>query len=361
MGNLCKNIHTFLAVHALLANQLQNPNPQPSSPEAAAIERLKDSGIPLSNKKPKRDTCKVLLPHQLPPLLTPQELVNFVLHLMALATPEEEDAFVVKMMHGFAAPEGTWTLILTATGLHSNQKVTIKTATATATAEVPGQPVSLVTAESPTWHKLNTNNKGVHNRELFMAQIPKLFDADKTDTQKHKMLMHSSEHLKPMNEFLCNDCEPLTYMHNQAFHFGQVFGFAAVIHPTASIDSLGCRILTLSHISRRLHLALAKCPKLHHEIKARANANLNVIHKFLHGIIIVESKENKFVIICLATLNPSPNTVFAHEEEQEMDIFRRLDLLPVPLALVHKRPICAHHLAHTPLATQATPQLTEQE
>jgi hypothetical protein len=72
MGDLCSNIDTFLALHAILTTQLENPVLPPSSPEAAAIKRLKESGIPLvplkrrkgetnSNKKPKKDAVKVHL------------------------------------------------------------------------------------------------------------------------------------------------------------------------------------------------------------------------------------------------------------------------------------------------------------
>ncbi|KAJ6611633.1 hypothetical protein B0H10DRAFT_2223919 [Mycena sp. CBHHK59/15] len=351
MGDLCSNINTFIALHAILTTELENPDFQPSSPEAAAIKRLKDSGIPLvplkrrkggtsSGKKAKKDTAKddtppkkteadldkiaddriqALLPDKLPPPLTPQELIKLVLHPTALATQEEEDAFVLQMMRGFAAPEGTWTSILTAAGLHSNQKVTIKTTTAAAAAEVPGQPVSLVTAESnlfslikttradtyaaerimlceamctqPAWRKLNNNDKGAHNRKLYMAQNPKLFDADKTDAQKHKMLTRGGEHWKPMSEFLRNDRELLTRGRNQVFLLGQVFGLAAIIHPATSIDSLGRRTPTLSRVSRRLHLALAKHPELRREIEARADANLNVIREFVRGIVVVENKD----------------------------------------------------------------------
>jgi hypothetical protein len=69
------------------------------------------------------------------------------------------------------------------------------------------------------------------------------------------------------------------------------FGFAAVIHPAASIDSLGRRTPTLSRVSRRLHLALAKRPELRREIESRADANLNVIREFVRGIVVVENKD----------------------------------------------------------------------
>ncbi|KAJ7300453.1 hypothetical protein DFH08DRAFT_908521 [Mycena albidolilacea] len=350
MADLCSTVDTLIALHATLTTQLQDPARQLSSPEAAAIKRLKESGIPLKRrkgkgetqpkKKPKKDTTKddtppkkteadldeiaddriqALLPDKLPPPLTPEELVKLVLHPTALATPEEEDAFLIQMMRGFAAPEGSWTSILSAAGLHSTQKVTIKTVTTNAAAETPGQPVSLVTAESnilslikttradtyaaerillcqtmstqPAWHNLNHNDRGVHNRELYIAQHPQLFDADQTDAQKHKMLTRNGEHSTAMNDFLRKDREPLSRARNQVFYFGRVFGFAAVIHPAASLDSLGRRTPTLTRVSRRLHLALAKRPELRSEIQARADANLSVIREFVRGIVVVDNKD----------------------------------------------------------------------
>ncbi|KAJ7790074.1 hypothetical protein B0H14DRAFT_3161604 [Mycena olivaceomarginata] len=294
--DLCTTIDTFITLHGTLTTQLGTPNLQLSSPDAAAIKRLKDSGIPLvprkqrkgetkSAKKAKKGTNKedtppktkadldqvadariqALLPDKLPPLISPQELVDLVLHPTALATPEEEDAFVLQMMRGFAAPERTWMSILTAAGLHSTQKVTIKTVTDNAANEVPGELVPLVTAES--------------------------FDAVESDAHKHAMLTRSGEHWDSMNNFLRNDREPLSRARAQVFHFARVFGLAAIIHPGASLDSLGRRTPTLSRVSKRIHLALANRPELRSEIEARADANLDVIREFLRGIVVAKNKD----------------------------------------------------------------------
>jgi hypothetical protein len=66
---------------------------------------------------------------------------------------------------------------------------------------------------------------------------------------------------------------------------------AAVIHPAVSISSLGRRALTLSRVSKRLHIALQKRPELRREIEARADANLKVIHDFVSGMVVAENKD----------------------------------------------------------------------
>ncbi|KAJ7859614.1 hypothetical protein B0H14DRAFT_3135099 [Mycena olivaceomarginata] len=331
--DLCTTIDTFIALHRTLTTQLGTPNLQPSSPEAAAIMRLKDSGIPLvprkqrkgemkSAKKAKKGTNKArlyledtppkikadldqvadtriqaLLPDKLPPPISPQELVDLVLHPTALAMPEEEDTFVLQMTRGFAAPERTWMSILTTADLHSTQKVTIKTVTDNAANEVPGKPVPLVTAESV--HTTRAN--------LYAAERILLCETLCTQTAwqqlnniKREFTTTSSRHADPrgehwdlMNDFLRNDREPLSRARAQVFHFARVaqFGLAAIIHPGASLDSLGRRTPTLSRVSKRIHRALANCPELPSEIKARADANLDVIREFLRGIVVAENKD----------------------------------------------------------------------
>ncbi|KAJ7445562.1 hypothetical protein B0H11DRAFT_2249452 [Mycena galericulata] len=351
MADICTNVEALLALQATLTAQLENAEDPPSTPEVAALKRLKDAGIKVGppkkprkgdNSKPteKKQASKApiqpksteieldniaderiaaLLPEILPPPLTAQELVNLLLHPPALSTAEEEDAFVVQMMRGFASPDGSWTDLLTAAGLHSNQTVSIHTATAAAAAQVPGQPLSLVTTESnllsfiksaradtyatgrillceimcsqPAWNQLSNIERGVHNREVFMAQNPTFFDADKTKAEKHTMLTRNGDHYKAMTAFLKNDREPLTRARNQVFNFGQVFGFGAIIHPAASLESLGRRTPTLSRVSGRLHLALAKRPELRSEIEARGPANLNVVREFVRGLVVPENKD----------------------------------------------------------------------
>ncbi|KAJ6620624.1 hypothetical protein B0H10DRAFT_1945921 [Mycena sp. CBHHK59/15] len=256
-----------------------------------------------------------LLPDLLPPPLSLPELIQLVLNPNTLSMPEEENAFVVEMMRGFSAPEATLTSALTAAGLHSNQKVNIQTATTAAIAEVPGEPVSLVLAEShlfsliktlrtdsyaaehiilcetmctqQAWNKIGTQEKGTHNRELYMAQNPHRFDDNQTDADKHKMLTCSGELWPAMKELLRKDREPLTTSYSNFLQFG----FAAVIHPSTSIASLGRRTPTLSHVSQRLHLALANHPDLRREIEGRADANLHILREFMRSIVVAENKD----------------------------------------------------------------------
>ncbi|KAJ7076237.1 hypothetical protein B0H15DRAFT_805688 [Mycena belliarum] len=353
MSDLCTNIDTIISLYASLQAQVQTPDYVASPTEAAALKRLKESGIPLvakkrrcqsetqSNKKArtnKAETCRdmsrkseaeldriaddridALLPDKLPPGLTPHKLLELLLRPIALDTVEAENSLILEMACGFTVSEAGWDMILTAAGVHSDQKLTIQTSAAAAAAKVPGQAVPLVTAESNilsfikinfadsyaagrillcetlftqrAWIKLCNVEKGVHNRELFIAQNPTLFATDKTNGEKHQELMPDGKHWTSMSQFLRKERESLTRARNQASNFVQVFGLAAIIHPAVSIDSLSSRKLDLVRISKRLHVALQKRPELRREIEARADGNLNVIREFVAGLVGVDNKE----------------------------------------------------------------------
>ncbi|KAJ7440484.1 hypothetical protein B0H11DRAFT_2099199 [Mycena galericulata] len=349
-SDLCTNVDTLLSLYETLTNQIKNTNIR-SPTETAAIQRLKDYGIPLAPKKrrsegetePKKrsktdtgnntarkktnaqlddiadERIKALLPDTLPPALTPDEFVELLLNPTDLATPEDENDILLDMMRGFAAPETGWGPILTAAGVHPDQKVTIQTAIAAAAAKVPGEAVALVTAESnllsliktncvdnyaagrillcetmftqQAWNKLSNTQRGAHNRDLYIAQNPTLFDPGEADEEKHKALSQDGKHWEIMNKFLRNDRERLTTARNQISNLGQVFGLAAVIHPAASVDSFGRRAVNISRVCKRLHLALEKRPELRREIEARADGNLNVIREVVSGMVVAENKD----------------------------------------------------------------------
>ncbi|KAJ7734512.1 hypothetical protein DFH07DRAFT_967634 [Mycena maculata] len=348
MSDLCGDIERLIDTYNIVVTQLADPDRAPSTPEKKALKRLLDTGIKIKAPKAKKATKKkatkdkdtdnpppkktdaeldqiaderilALLPDKLPPPLTPQDLIQLILHPSQLTTPAEQDDFLQQAMRGFAAPEGSWTPILTAAGLHSNQRVTVSTVTAAATAAVPGDTIPLVTVEDKllsfikttgadfyattrivlcetmctqaTWSELSNVQKGAHNRELFIAQNPSLFDDALTHAQKHAKLTRGGELLADMNRFLRNDREPLTRARTQIYNLGQVFGFAAIIHPAASLDSLGRPTAALSRISARLHLGLNKRPDLCREIEARAAGNLNVIRELLRGLVVIDDKD----------------------------------------------------------------------
>ncbi|KAJ7707259.1 hypothetical protein B0H16DRAFT_1633670 [Mycena metata] len=267
--------------------------------------------------------------------MTADMFVQRLMNPKPVRTPEDEDQVILEMACGFAAPEdpSDWDTILLEAGIHSEQKMTIQTITAIAAAKVPGQPIPLVAAESNIlsfvkttcantyaaervlicetmytqcgWNKLPVATKAVHNRALFIAQNPVLFDKCKTDDEKQKELdaKHTCAHAK----FLKNDRDQLTRWRNQVSNLGQVvrsplfallcfnfflqFGLAAVLHPAISIGSLRQRG-TLLRVSGRLHVALMKRPELRQEIQARAAANLSVLCGFVQGIVVAEDKES---------------------------------------------------------------------
>ncbi|KAJ7191914.1 hypothetical protein B0H12DRAFT_1226967 [Mycena haematopus] len=345
MNDLCSNIDALLELHEKVMAQLEHPLLLPTTPEAAAVKRLKDRKIPFgpnkrrkgkssSSKESKEDKDKededdptsevdpdeaaderiqAFLPDTLPPPLSPKELLNLILHPKRLSTPDAEDAFMVEMMRGFAPPEQSWSPILTEFSLHSNQKVSIRAATAAAAAAVPGQPISLLAAESTTradayaagrvvlcetiatnaaWNAMTNAEKAVHNRELFMAQNPQLFAEYTTNAQKHKTLTRHGKHEKAMKSFLRNEREPLSRTRNQVDNFARVFGLSAIIHPAASMDTLGRHTPSLSLVSQRLHNALEDRADLRLEIKARAAGNLQVILELVRGIVVREDKDD---------------------------------------------------------------------
>ncbi|KAJ7670544.1 hypothetical protein B0H17DRAFT_1209279 [Mycena rosella] len=266
MGNLCNNIDTFLTLHAILTTTLEDPEHQLTSPEAAAIQHLQDSGLSLKhtkgvskpNKKPKNPPSKsatrprtnAYSPYSLPSL-TPQELVA-----------PEEDLFVIQMMHGFSAPKGRWVGALLVTihlpllrctlhedGLRRQPSPPDRHSCRSG----PWCAISLVDTESSLLSLIKTGRAdayaaertffarrcGAHNCALYIAQNLTLFDPALSSAKHHQMLGTKGEHHSTMQSFLKNQQEPLTCTRNQVFFLHRNFGLAAIIHPSASIDFLG--------------------------------------------------------------------------------------------------------------------------
>ncbi|KAJ7232469.1 hypothetical protein B0H12DRAFT_1076840 [Mycena haematopus] len=302
MSDLCSNIDALLELH---------------EKEAAAVKRLKDRKIPFGPNKRRKGKSSS----------SKESKEDKDKEDERLSTPDAEDAFMVEMMRGFAPPEQSWSPILTEFSLHSNQKVSIRAATAAAAAAVPGQPISLLAAESqlfslvrttradayaagrvvlcetiatnPAWNAMSNAEKAVHNRELFMVQNPRLFAEYTTNAQKHKTLTRHGKHEKAMKSFLRNEREPLSRTRNQVYNFARVFGLSAIIHPAASMDTLGRHTPSLSLVSQRLHNALEDRADLRLEIKARAAGNLEVILELLAAVVsawLVHSKTRNIQI-----------------------------------------------------------------
>jgi hypothetical protein len=137
-------------MQASLRTDLEDSVFTPSSPESVALQHLVDAGFPLvptkrgkgetqPNKKPKRDVAAVrlysvipihaqaeakeqkkqdeeqatearilsLLPQTLPPPITPDKLIQMILHLAPLVTLDDQNKFIEQIMHGFEALEGS--------------------------------------------------------------------------------------------------------------------------------------------------------------------------------------------------------------------------------------------------------------
>jgi hypothetical protein len=162
------------------------------------------------------------------------------------------------------------------------------------------------TATQAAWNKLATKQRGRHNRDLFIAKNPSIFDADQTDTDKHTALARDGIHYPLYQAFIRNDREPLSRSRNQISDLCKMvrtpllylsrsqflqFGLAAIIHPATSLDSLGRRTVSLTRMGRRLHVALSQRPELRCEIEARADGNLKVIRELLRGMVVGADKD----------------------------------------------------------------------
>ncbi|KAJ6557138.1 hypothetical protein B0H10DRAFT_2240910 [Mycena sp. CBHHK59/15] len=317
LSNLCTEVEDYMRLHEKITRVLQDPNHHPTSPEAAALKRLQESGTlqPVKRRKtqvqkgkpkdgqkkpkdpapvPKTDEeldeiadkrLEAILPTRLAPPHSPQELLELLKRPRTSFKPEDEESLFRGLLRGFSSPDGdNWSTILTADGLHSKQRTTIQTATAAAAAEDPTNPKSLVDSENsilafqkstradsyaadrillaelirtqPAWLALTKSDKGIHNRDLFILQHPTHFPIHKTREEHHQMLTQNNELETALRKWTRSTREPLTRARNQIYNLYLVFGMAAIIHPAVSLDTIGRKAESLSRLSIRMPAAL---------------------------------------------------------------------------------------------------------
>ncbi|KAJ7738589.1 hypothetical protein B0H16DRAFT_1570151 [Mycena metata] len=354
MSDLCANINALLSLHAAVTTQLQSDHHPSADEADALLRlknsgilvpkkrpRAKKGETQSKAKKAKTGTSETdkdptsqrsepeldeiadqridhILPEKLPPAITPQELIELLLRKHVVTTLGAEDDFLRDLLCGFASPEEGWASFLTNSGLHSDQKVTTETVTTAAAAKVPGQVIPLIDSESnilsliktnsatsyanerillcemvvtqQAWMKLEIPAKTIHNRDLFVAQNPKLFNADQTPENKREMA--NTTHKDVLDQFLRQEQNPLVLARNRVSNLAQVFGLAAIIHPAASFHLFSQKAVTLTRVCKRLHLALIQRPELRREIQARADMNLNVLREFVAGMVVAEQKDS---------------------------------------------------------------------